>query len=76
MVQTVSSKFLPLAAMDKVLKEGGAERVSEPSKVALKEVLEERARKIAEQAIQLALHSGRKTVKGSDVKLAAKQLGC
>ena len=57
------------------MKEGGAERVSEPAKAALKEVLEERAQKIAEQAIQLSVHSGRKTVKGEDIKLAAKQLG-
>jgi len=71
----VSKKFLPVAAMEKVMKEGGAERVSEPAKAALKEVLEERAQKIAEQAIQLSVHSGRKTVKGEDIKLAAKQLG-
>ena len=72
---TVSKKFLPLAAMEKVMKEAGAERVSDKSKAALKEVLEERAIKIAEQAVQLALHSGRKTVKGPDIKLAAKQMG-
>ena len=70
-----SKKFLPLAAMEKVMKEAGAERVSDKSRAALKEVLEERAAKIAGQAIQLALHSGRKTVKGEDIKLAAKQLG-
>lgn len=75
MVQQTSKKFLPLAAMEKVLKEGGAERVSDKSRAALKEVIEERALKIAEQATQLALHSGRKTVKGEDIKLAAKQLG-
>ncbi len=75
MVQTISKKLLPLAAMEKVMTEAGAERVSDKSKAALKEELEERSLKIAEQAVQLALHSGRKTVKGEDVKLAAKQLG-
>lgn len=68
-----SKRFLPLAAMEKVLKAGGAERVSDKAKVALKEVVEDKANEIAVQAIKLAMHAGRKTVKGGDVKLAARQ---
>lgn len=67
-----SKKFLPLAAMEKILKEAGAERVSDRAKAALKDVVEEKAEKIAADAIRLALHAGRKTVKGHDIKLAAK----
>ncbi|MBI1969372.1 histone family protein [Candidatus Woesearchaeota archaeon] len=72
---TPSKKFLPLAAMEKVMKLAGAERVSDRAKEALKEVVEEKSMKIAEQAVKLAQHAGRKTVKGGDVKLAAKGVG-
>lgn len=67
-----TKKFLPLAAMEKVLKSQGAERVSDKAKAALKDAVEEIAMKIAENAVKLANHAGRKTVKGTDVKLAAK----
>ena len=65
-------KLIPLAAMEKMLKQGGANRVSDKAKAALKEVLEEYAEKIAQSAVKLAMHAGRKTVKSSDIKLAAK----
>ena len=68
----MNEKVLPLAAMEKVLKQCGADRVSDKAKIALKNVVEEMAEKIAVKAIQLAEHAGRKTVKGRDVKLAAK----
>ncbi len=68
----VEKKILPLAAMEKFLKDCGAARVSEDSKEVLKEVLEQYARQIGEKAVRLAEHSGRKTVKGVDIKLALK----
>lgn len=58
--------------MENLLKKAGAARVAEDAKDALKEILEHHAERIAKQAITLALHAGRKTVKGSDVRLAAK----
>ena len=66
------SYILPLAAMEKLLKKAGAPRVSEDAKEALREVLEEVAQELGEKAIKFAQHSGRKTVKSSDVKLASK----
>lgn len=69
----MTSKLLPLAAMEKLLKQGGAERVSDKAKVALKSVLEEEAQEIATKAIKLANHAGRKTVKAEDIKLACKE---
>jgi len=68
----VSKKLLPLAAMEKVLKNSGAERVSDKAKAALKEVVEEISEEIAQNAVRLASHAGRKTVKARDIKLAAK----
>lgn len=69
----MSDKLLPLAAMEKLLKQGGAERVSDKAKVALKNAIEEIAHDIAAKSIKLAVHAGRKTVKGEDIKLAMKQ---
>jgi histone H3/H4 len=58
--------------MEKILKNCGAERASDKAKAALKDVVEEIAAEIAERAVKFATHSGRVTVKGSDVKLASK----
>ena len=69
----MSDKFLPLAAMEKILKQGGAERVSDKAKVALKNVVEEIANEIAVKSIKLSAHAGRKTIKSEDIKLAVKE---
>ena len=66
-------RLLPLAAMEKLLKQSGAERVSDKAKAALKNIVEEKANDIAVKAIQLAKHAGRKTIKGEDIRLAAKE---
>lgn len=63
---------LPLAAMEKLLKRAGAKRVSEDAKQALREIVEDIADEIAEKATKIAQHTGRKTVKGKDIKLATK----
>ena len=67
-----TKRGIPLAAMERIMKKAGADRVSEDAKVALKEVLEDIAEEIAEAALKVALHTGRKTIKAKDVKLAAK----
>ena len=68
----MAKRVLPLAAMEKLLKQSGADRVSDKAKVALKDVLEDIAEEIAQNAVRLAQHAGRKTVKGEDIKLASK----
>ena len=70
----MSQRGIPVASMEKLLKNAGAERVADGAKVALKEVLEDASERIARQAFEYAKHAGRKTVKASDVKLAAKTL--
>ena len=69
----MTDKFLPLAAMEKLLKQGGAERVSDKAKVALKNAIEDIANEIASKSIKLAVHAGRKTVKSEDIKLAVRE---
>ena len=66
----MAKRVLPLAAMEKLLKNSGAARVSDESKSALRDVLEEVGETVGKQAIRLANHAGRKTVKADDIKLA------
>lgn len=65
-------EILPLAAMEKLLKKAGAPRVSESAKEALREVLEARALEVGSKAFLLAEHSGRKTIKAEDIRLAVR----
>lgn len=64
---------LPVAGMEKLLKKAGAPRVSQDAKEALRDVLEEYAMNLGSRAMKYAQHSGRKTVKSSDIKLASKE---
>ena len=66
------NKYLPLAAMEKILKNSGAERVADNAKVELRRVIEDLAGDISLQATKLASHAGRKTVKSGDIRLASK----
>lgn len=65
-------RSIPLAAMEKILKATGAERVSDSAKMELKAVIEQMAEEVAVNASKLAGHAGRKTIKASDIKLAVK----
>ena len=66
----MAKRVLPLAAMEKLLKNCGADRVSDEAKAALRDVLEEVGGDIGKQAVRLSNHAGRKTVKADDIKLA------
>jgi len=58
--------------MDKIMREAGVLRVSDDAKVALAEVLEQKAILISTEAKKLAEHAGRKTVTEKDIHLANK----
>jgi histone H3/H4 len=68
----MSDGILPLAAMEKILKNNGAARVSADAKDALRIALEEEAKKLAEKANQIAKHAGRTTIKEEDIRLALR----
>ncbi len=68
-----SQRLIPLAALETLMKEAGIERVSESAKVTLKKILEEKAKTLVKRAADFAQHAGRKTLKGEDIELAAKE---
>jgi len=65
---------LAVAPMHRICKKAGASRVSEAAAKALAEKLEEIGIKIAKDAIDYAMHAGRKTVKEKDIEIAARKV--
>ncbi|MBE6488936.1 MAG: histone [Methanosphaera stadtmanae] len=65
---------LPLTPLGRIIKNGGAERVSEDAKEELSEFLVEQANEIAKLALDNAKENGRKTLKAEDIAVAYKEL--
>ena len=65
-------RTIPLAAIERIIKNAGAERVADDAKIVLRDILIEIAEDISLHASKLASHAGRKTIKSEDVKLASK----
>ena len=64
--------IIPKASVARILVNAGAKRVSASAVNVFTDIIQEMTEKIAEKAARIAKHSGRKTVKDEDVKLAAK----
>ncbi|MBP7119994.1 MAG: histone family protein [Methanolinea sp.] len=65
---------LPIAAVARIAKKNGAERVGQDAAVALVGKAEDYIACLVKEANKFAIHAGRKTVKEEDVELAAKSV--
>jgi histone H3/H4 len=70
----VNTPILPIAPVERMVRKAGAERVSEDAGIELAKVLEEYGLEIAREAISLAKHAKRTTVKEEDIRLANERL--
>ena len=64
---------IPLAPVDRIIRNQGAKRVSEEAVKEFSEVIEEIAGDLAAESAALAEHADRKTVKADDVRLASRK---
>ena len=65
---------IPKAPIARIMKQSGAERVSEDAKDAVTNYLEEVVRDITVEANKVAKIAKRKTIKEEDIELAIKHL--
>jgi histone H3/H4 len=65
---------LAVAPMHRLCKKAGADRVSEAAAKELAKALEEIGVKIAKEALDFAMHAGRKTIKSEDIEIAARKV--
>lgn len=65
---------LPIAAVVRIAKQSGAERVGSDAAAALVAKSEDYIAELVKEANKLAMHAGRKTIKEEDVVLAAKSM--
>jgi histone H3/H4 len=65
---------LAVAPMHRLCKKAGADRVSEAAAKELAKNLEEIGVKIAREALDFAMHAGRKTIKSEDIEIAARKV--
>lgn len=71
---TVTPPILPLAPVERIIRKAGAERVSEEAGIELAKVLEDFGLEVSREAITLAKHARRTTVKDEDVRLAVARI--
>ena len=69
---TRKTGIIPKAPAARILIKAGADRVSADAVDAFVEVIQEIAENIGTHAVNVARHSGRKTVQEADIKLASK----
>lgn len=64
---------LPIAAIARIAKKNGAERVGADASAILAQKAEEYIGELVKEAVKLANHAGRKTLKEEDIEMAAEK---
>ncbi|PWR73253.1 histone family protein [Methanospirillum lacunae] len=65
---------LPIAAVSRIAKANGAERVGADAAELLVKKAEAYIGKVAKEANKLASHAGRKTIKAEDIEMALENI--
>jgi len=63
---------LSQAAVERIIKKAGAERVSADATEVLAEMMENYGMFLAKEAKKMSDHAGRKTLRGADLRMAAE----
>ena len=74
MSKTEDMTELPLAPIGRIVRKAGADRVSQDARAVLADILEDYGLKVSAEALKLARHAGRRTIKAEDIKLATQRL--
>ena len=61
---------IPILALERLMKEKGAQRVSDDAKEELRKILENYLYDLSIKASKIASHSGRKTINSGDLLIA------
>jgi histone H3/H4 len=72
MKRSVIMTELSNSAVERIIKKAGAERVSADATETLAAMMEEYGIFLAKEAKKMADHAGRKTLRGSDLRMAAE----
>lgn len=64
---------LPIAAVERVARKAGIDRISADALAELTKVTEEIGVELALEAARLAKHAGRRTIMAEDIKLVSKK---
>ena len=64
---------IPVSSIDRIIRRGGAKRVSKSAIIALQKELEEYGVSIAKLAWEFATYAGKKTLEDKDIYLALKK---
>jgi len=65
---------LPLSSITRIMESAGVKRCSREAKEHLREMVEDYARAVGEEAAKIAELAGRETIKGDDIRFAAKRI--
>jgi len=65
-------RIIPVAPVDKLIRNSGAKRVSDKGAERLAQILEEVGADIARRAFELTVHAKRTTITAKDIDLAYK----
>lgn len=68
-----NSHEIPLAPIERILRQEGGYRISEEAARRLRDFVEELARDIARESVEMAKHAKRRTVKSEDVEMAIRR---